>query len=72
MAAYIDAHPAKENSIIYVSKFGYCRQLYSMHNEAILRVSIKYRQSYCIFGETFPKKMQNLRTGFSLYRCPSC
>ena len=25
VAAYIDAHPAKENSIIYVSKFGYCR-----------------------------------------------
>ena len=25
VAAYIDAHPAKENGIIYVSKFGYCR-----------------------------------------------
>ena len=23
VAAYIDAHPAKENSIIYASKFGY-------------------------------------------------
>ena len=37
-----------------------------------LRVSIKHRQSYsityCIFGEIFPQKMQNLRTGFSLYR----
>ena len=33
-----------------------------------LRVSTKYRQSYCIFGEIFPKKMQNLRTGFSLYK----
>ena len=25
VAAHIDAHPAKDNSIIYVSKFGYCR-----------------------------------------------
>ena len=25
VAAYIDTHPAKENSIIYVSTFGYCR-----------------------------------------------
>ena len=25
VAAYIDTHPAKENSIIYVSKIGYCR-----------------------------------------------
>ena len=25
VAAYIDSHPAEEISIIYVSKFGYCR-----------------------------------------------
>ena len=25
VAAYIDSHPAKEISILYVSKFGYCR-----------------------------------------------
>ena len=51
VAAYIDTHPAKENSIIMFLRLDIVDNYFPCTMKQFLRVSIKYRQSYCIFGE---------------------